>query len=192
MASVCYLVLAGVLVGFGVRQVGKTPERLSEAEIAELREEYPILPLSFSCLMSYHIPSLDEVTEDMECFTYAEIVKDSDTYSNYRYTLRVIRDTEGFYRPGEEILIGPDYRKNNGKPHFRAGMKIVYGTYLSKYREGNPKDTEYTVIGTYYVTDDGYVLSAFPEIPEIMKDREPYTGVKVEYLLKKLRKPRWR
>ncbi len=36
VAAVFYLVLASVLVGIGVWQVGKGPERLSEERIAEL------------------------------------------------------------------------------------------------------------------------------------------------------------
>ena len=191
VAAVFYLVLASVLVGIGVWQVGKGPERLSEERIAELREVYPIYPMRFpdAQLASYRIPSLDELIEDTDCFIYGEITGDANTYTNHRYTLRVICDTKGIYEPGEELTIPVDVRNRGYEPIFQVGMRIVYGTIASKK---NPKDTGYITIGTYYVTDDGYVLSAFPEEPKTMKWHRPYTGVKVEYLLRKLRKPRWR
>ena len=184
--AVLYLILATAFVAMGVWQVGKPPERLSEAEIAELREEYPVFPLAFPPMVDGRFPTLDELIVDVDFFVYGEVI---EKYYNYRYTIRVIQDTEGFYEKGEEITIRNGIMFADYTVSFEEGMKIVYGAGVSKK---DAKETGYIGVGTYYVTEDGYVLSAFPEEPKTMKWHRPYTGVKVEYLLRKLRKPRWR
>lgn len=182
---------------------------LSEDQIEELREVYPIYQLAYPPELSGRFPSLDEAIEDVDSFIYGEVIGELETYSEYiptgipaldekqkrlghtdgetfyRYRIRVIEDTEGVYQPGEELIMTSNMKYIDYKPQFKSGMKVVYGTVLSKY---NPKETDYMTVGTYYVTDDGYALSAFPEEQKTMKSRGTYSGVKVEYLLKQLKK----
>lgn len=204
-----FLLVCTLCISMGVYQQSANLKRLNEGQIEELRKDYPIYQLTSPPEVFRRYPSLDEAIEDADSFIYGEIIGGMETYSEYistgipaldekqkrlghnsattfyKYTLRVIEDTEGVYKPGEELTITSNMEYINYKPQFEVGMKIVYGTVLSKY---NPKETDYMTVGTYYVTDDGYALSAFPEEQKTMKSRGTYSGVKVEYLLKQLKK----
>ena len=184
-------------------------DRLSETQIAVLRSDYPIYELDNPPMMSAIIPTLDEYIEFTDCFVYGEVVGDMKTYSKYassgipeldekgrangitgietyyEYSVRVLEDTEGIYQPGDILTIRNNIRFLDYRPKFENGMKIVFG---AAGLEERPDITGCMTVGTYYVTDDGYALSAFPEEQKTMKSRGTYSGVKVEYLLKQLKK----
>ena len=192
-----YLILATAFVTAGVWQVGKPPERLSEAEIAELREEYPVYTVFAPPMVDMKTPSLDELIDLCDCFVYGEFTGEPqrrvrwgslvgvELRESYCYPFQVIGDTEGYYKPGDVLLVEIDGWWADCAPQPRIGMRMVFGSYESREAPG---ETGYMAVGTYYVTEEGHVLAAFPENEKIMKARGSYTGVKVEYLLKKLRK----
>ena len=109
----------------------------------------------------------------------------SSEYTFGRYRLRVIEDTENIFKPGDEIILSFNSEFIDYNPELKNGMKIVYSAFQW---ENDPKQTSYMTVGTSYVTDDGYALSGFPEELKTMHARGAYSGVKVEYLLKQLKK----
>lgn len=195
--AVLYLILTSVLVGLGIWRVGRPPERLSEERIGELRGEYPVYTEFCPPLMDMKTPALDELIDLCDCFVYGEFIGEPERRvrwgslvgvelrESYCYPFRVIADTEGYYEPGEVLLVEIDGWWADYKPQPRTGLRMVFGSYESRE---TPGETGYMAIGTYYVTEEGYVLAAFPENERIMGGRGDYTGLKVEHLLKRLRK----
>ena len=181
-------------------------QQLSQQEIKELRDIYPIYGKVVPDNLSMVTPQLDEVANVMESFVYAEVVGEEIRYNKnislgdpeldtkraekgldgeyefFEYTLRVITDTEGKYSEGEIITITSNEMFRGYKPELEDGMRIVVP--VERENEGSTRHG-YTVTGMYYVTEDGYALSAFDENTAAMA-RTTYSGIKVENLLKEL------
>lgn len=155
IGRVLYLVLSTVLVAVGVLWVKQPPKQLSAEEIAELRERYPVHEDYFHQMIGPIRIPIERWTLMMDSVVYGEVVGGSPHYP----TIRVIRDTEGMFRRGDEIrlMTGADFVANCAV--LDIGTRIVtpvsnrnYGGKISYYREV-----------TYYVTEEGYLLSVYPE-----------------------------
>ena len=203
------LILVGIITFFVCSLNYNYGGKLSETQIAQLREQYPIYGIEVPEMVSMSEPSLERTIEIVDSFVYGEVMGEMTMYSQYistgnaaldkkreanginnvetffEYKIRVIEDTEGEYQPGEEITIVSNAIFIDYDPVLHDGMKMVIP--VARNRE-NPSCSGYSVTGMYYVTDDGYALSAFPEEQKTMQARGTYSGVKVEYLLKQLKK----
>jgi len=182
--------------------------RLTDEQIRALRDEYPVCGKSVPPTVSMKPMTVDKVKNYAETFVYGEVagemstynvtagLKNSelaekrkqsgidDTFEFYEYTISVIEDTEGIYSEGEEITIAANIDFINYNPTLSDGMRIVVPTVRDKKKEGR---THYTVNGMYYVTPDGYAIAAFDE-EKASASKGVSSGVKVEALLKKLKK----
>ncbi len=200
------LLLCTLCISVGIYQQTLSLSRLSEEQIENLRDEYPICSLDGPPAYSMRIFTLDEMINLADTFIYGEVESNMDSYSEnistgipdldekraadgisnqvgfYGYTIRIMGDSEGVCTPGDTIYVSNNADFFDYRPKFEKGMKVVFGVSLDQ------RGTGYPTVGTYYVTDDGYALSAFPEEQKTMKSRGTYSGVKVEYLLKQLKK----
>lgn len=186
---------------------GINSHRLSDEEIAVLREQYPVCGVDVPEGISMKKASINEVKSAAETFVYGEVVGDMKTYSVklstgnsmldqkrenngiseeydfYEYTISVISDTEGKKEKGENLTITANKIFKNYNPQLREGMKIVVPVVTD---DDNQTRNHYIVDGMYYVTEDGYAISAFEE--STVYSRKLKSGVKVEELLKELKK----
>ena len=103
-----------------------------------------------------------------------------DTYEFYAYTVSVIEDTSGIYKAGDEISIVSNKEFIDFKPHLSDGMKVVFP---AGSEDGEVTRVSYSVYGMYYVTEDGYAISAFDETQTMEKSMN---GIKVEELKNKV------
>lgn len=187
--------------------VFRTPgERLSNSQIADLRVEYPICGTELPPTVEVSPPTLEEVIERFDTFVYEEVTGDYTTFSKYistgfpemdekreavglgneyefyEYPVTVIEDTSGIYEAGDQITIFDNAMFMEANPTFYSGMRVVVPVMVD---DDVSTRANFYVYGTYYVTGDGYVLSAFDE--EAAQTRA-MTGVKVEALLEQLKK----
>lgn len=182
---------------------------LSETQIMELRETYPI------CGDVAKIPALVEKRD----FTWAEIKKYNDTfiyatidgemmtfqryvstgdpeldkkrqengigdvYTFYEYPITVIEDTEGLYQPGDKLTMAANTIFLDYNPKLSKGMKMIIPAVPDSQKETR---VQFGLKGMYYVTEDEHVLSAFDESTALMKEK--LTGKKVDTLLRELKK----
>lgn len=170
VAAVFYLVLASVLVGIGVWQVGKGPERLSEERIAELREEYPVYegyyvdPLAPCSRYSHQ----REAVERMGPAVYAEVVEGG---TPPRPVIRVLRDTKGEFRAGEEYSLSVGRFCASYVARFPVGTRIAAPMWRSERVES---ELYYDHLSAYYVVEDKYLLSVYPDV--LFGEEENFTG----------------
>ena len=210
LISLLSMIVLSLLVGISpsLYQKAKASNRLGAEQIADLRSQYPICS-GEGAMVSRANPSLDELVETMDSFVYAEVDGEMTTFSKqvslgipaleakqkenggdggyefYQYNLTVISDTEGEFQSGEEIKVVGNMMFLEGNPKLEDGMRIVFGTIRTP---GDPSNCGMLTAGTYYVTEDGYALSAFEESQENMQGRSAYTGLPVEQLLYQLKK----
>lgn len=181
MIPVCIVLLIGI-IGF-VWQSAQ-PERLTEDQIASLRSEYPVC--GKSGLVDMRPLSLEESMEACQTFVYGEIVGDADQFEDiygsfYEYTLAVLGDSEGKYSKHHTLTIVSNSMLQDYNPKLKDGMQVVMPV---SPRKGDEADRmSYSVNGMFYVTDNGYAISAFEE-----QEEKTLSGLKVEKLLEALKK----
>lgn len=205
--SVIVLVLA-LAVGFIMLQ-GKPRDRLSEQEIAALREQYPICGTKQPDMASLAMLSLEQSKTLSDSLVYAEVIGDVSTYTipyttgndlfdeEYReaekkgeikplpdieffeYTLRVIDDTEGEYAKEEIISIAANAIFRDYLPKLSNGMRVLVP--VTRDKEVNSR-SYYTIEGMFYVTEDEYVLAAYPQTRRISTD--VFSGLTVRQAMK--------
>lgn len=174
------LIFFTIILLFAV--VGCSAENeLSAAEVAALRSEYPICDEDPPMLSMEH-PEFDELLTVSDTVLYAEILavpevfekeistgipkldelREENGISNlvsfYTYPVRVIEDTAGLFSKGDVIGLTANEIFEPYFPSFKPGDKIAVA--IGQY-EGDLYN--YMADGVYYVTDDGYILSAFSE-----------------------------
>lgn len=213
-------VLFSVIFLFFVIQIriikeSKDVKRLSEEEILQLREEYPISGLESPPMVDMMQVTLEEYIESINkynepgafTFVYGEVVGEAFTYDEYistgiealddknksngidlnhefyGYKISVIKDTEGRYQEGDQIVISANIMFIEYNPTFSDGMRVVVPVL-----ENDPSDNEvwYDVVGMYYITENDYAISAYDE--ETLLEREPMSGMHIDKLLKQLHK----
>ena len=179
--------------------------KLTEEQISELREQYPLCVDKAPPLVDAVSLSLEQVKASVDSFVYAEVVGDvsyytvsastgneqldekrrangiNDEFQFYEYTLSVLGDTNGKYKKGEKITIASNVMFMDYKPKLSEGMRMVIP--VSRDPE-KPSRSYYQLDGIYYITEDGYAISAFEEKLE----PEPLSGMKVEELMQELKK----
>ena len=198
-----------VLGVFLILTLSDKNQRLTESQILELRDKYPVCGINAPPLMEMAPDGayqFERALERSEAFVYGEIIGDYKLYSKkvttgyeeldqkreenginssykyYEFTLSVINDTSGTYTEGDIITITDNTAFMDYNPTFVDGMKVVvpiYGRNDEKY----PNRKAITAVGIYYVTEDGYAISAFNE-----ETRSNYelSGMKVEEAMEKL------
>jgi len=177
---------------------------LSASQIEELRGRYPVYTQDPPNVDTYPVP-FKKLCKRIDTFAYVEITGDIQYYSKnismgdaawdakngaahkfYEYPAVVISDTENKLKPGMEITIASSIMFYGYQPELSQGMKIVFGTDVWQ------EDGRYSFskIGTYYITEDGFALSAFDE--ELYDIKKPLSGVTKETLMQELHKMlRW-
>lgn len=195
-----------VLIIAAALLIPKPSDRLNDSQIEELRLEYPLCGIEAPLGASLRSFSLKECIDMSESFVYGKVVGEARKYSVsvnlgdaelekksedneidrvhefYEYTVSVIGDTEGKYAPNDKITISANTLMENFNPKLKDGMEVVVPVIQDK----NVKSRNYyTVYGMFYVTDNGYALSAYEENP---KGRSALSGEKVDVLMQKLKK----
>ncbi|MBO5098541.1 MAG: hypothetical protein J6C16_00055 [Clostridia bacterium] len=164
-------------------------ERLTSTQIENLREQYPIYgdinKINPLIEVAQVETSLEEISKRADTFVYGEVIEEVPVYSIYSYAkfygyrLKVYKDTENIFSTGEEITIVANTDFKDYNPSLSEGMKVVVPVKGFKSQQGKYNFD----VCMYYVTEDGFVLSAFDE-KEIL-DKE-YSGIKVEKLLEEI------
>ncbi len=206
-AAAAVIVLAiGCFSIWSIMNAQEEAPRLTESQIAQLREQYPICGINEPPLVSMGQSTVEEIKERAESFVYGEVIGDytfyyvngttgheeldakrkangiNDVYEFYEYTVKILDDTEGKYTKGEEITIAANTMFMDYNPKLSDGMRVVVPVVRD---EEKPSRSHYSVSGLYYVTEDGYVLSAFDEATRAQKAN---SGITVEQLFKELKK----
>lgn len=206
IVSIPLAVLVLCLAIYGVT-AAKRNDRLSEAQIEALRGEYPVYGTKLPPLVDMITPTMDRIRERVDTFiygtiegemtVYSEYISTGDekldekrervglgnTYDYYKYTLSVIEDTAGILQKGDKIELVANIEVVDYNPTFTDQMTVIVP---ASQEEEDPQQFAYSVYGTYYVTEDGYVVSAFDEQRAEMK--ESLNGIRVERLLDELKK----
>lgn len=166
--------------------VGTKEERLTTQQIENLREIYPVYgdinKISPLIEVAQVETTLEEVSKKAYTFVYGEIIDEVPVHSIYSYAkfygyrVRVFKDSKKNFASGDEITIIANTEFRGYNPSLSNGMKVVLPV-------GENKGRYYFDAFIYYVTDDGFVLSAFDESKHLDKE---YSGIKVEKLLEEI------
>lgn len=165
-------------------------DRLTAQEIAALREVYPLC--GKPDLIEMRDVPLEEYIERADTFVYGEIVGEGRYFTKafgirdvefYEYTLTVLDDSEGIYENGTQITFVANALLEDSNPKLRDGMRMVVPVTAE---EGVPGRTSFGTQGVFYVTEDGYAITAFDEAQTGTK--LDLNGVRVEKLLDAVRK----
>lgn len=203
--NICLLSFTFVILSssFYIIRITTKSDRLTEYQIDSLRSEYPICEEDPETV-SIRKLSLDEWIDVADTFVYGKatgpvkhfnVTVDTgntafdaklnanginNSYEFFEYSLTIINDSEGIMKKGDTITISANSIFEEYYP------KMTNGKYFVVPVRKDPKAEErytYTADGMFYVTDDGYVLSAFEE-NSIAKN----SGLKVDDLLENLKK----
>lgn len=202
MAGLLLLVLSVVLA----LSFLKAADRLTNAEIAKLREQYPVCGKDIPLGADVKRATLDECKERSDSFVYGEVIGNAkyyqvsvdleddelqgkmkangmdNTHEFYEYTISVIDDTQGRYTPDSQITISANILLKDFNPLLRDGMRVIVPVIPDENVELR---NYYTVYGMFYVTNDGYALSAYEEEPNT---GSILSGERVEVLMERLQK----
>ena len=184
------------------------PTSLTKGQVAALREKYPICAEKIPASLSIRKPTLERVKEYSETFVYGKIEGEIETYYKtistgnsqldekwaehgingdskfFRYNVRIISDSEDMLETDEEIQVWANYIFADYYPRFFDGMEVVIPISAITDNDGYP----YNAVGSYYVTEDGFAISAFDEVQAQVAEGSGYSGLKVEELLDNLKK----
>ncbi len=173
--------------------------RLTEVQIEALREKYPVYTQAPPTVDTYPIP-FERLCERIDTFAYVEITGEIQYYSKnismgdaawdakngsasdfYEYPAVVIDDTEDILKPGTEITVAANMMFYGYQPELSPGMKIVFAATGEWHK---PKQYGFSKIGTYYIAEDGFALSAFDE--KLYQMKKPLSGVTLKTLMHEL------
>ena len=193
--AIFFTVLAVVVVLcviVGIRNYQKpVGAGLSEAEIAALRETYPVCgdDAKLSPLIDKRDPTWEEIKENSDTFVYATIdgewtkYESSYGFEQYEYPITVLEDTQGYFEYGKQMTISANIAFIEYNPDLKPGMKIIFPVNLKSEEETR---LSFSVEGMYYVTDDETVLSAFDEDKHAVEPK--LTGKKLWMLMEDVKK----
>lgn len=173
--------------------------RLVEAQIVALREKHPVYTQDPPTVNTYPLP-FERLCERIDTFAYVEITGDIQYYSKnismgdavwdakngiasdfYEYPAVVIDDTENILKPGTQITVASNMMFYGYQPELCPGMRIVFAATGEWHKPGQ---YGFSKVGTYYITEDGFALSAFDE--EMYQMKKPLSGVTIETLMERL------
>lgn len=208
IASSGLVVLAALITIMVIAIMNKTTS-LTKEQVTALREKYPICAEKIPASLSMRKPTLERVKESSETFVYGKIEGEVETYNKtistgnsqldkkwaehgitgdtkfFRYNIKVINDSENMMETGEEIQVWANYIFVDYYPRFFDDMEVVIPVSAITNDDGYP----YNAVGSYYVTEDGFAISAFDEVQAQVEDGSGYSGLRVEELLNNLKKP---
>lgn len=223
LGVLCGISLLITAAGVGWNQWNRYKEeknQLTLQQIEQMRGEYPMAAAPAG--MEYLWRPVEAKIGISDTFIYAEIIggknyysrtvsmgddeldekleaKGGNTFTYFEVPVRIIQDSEGLYREGDEITICANCIFEDTAPRMEPGMKIVAS--ISNDSTGTQPDyrKSYGLIGFYYVSNDGYAIAAFPEYNPSTAEfdgnepstltRSGYTsGLKVDALLRRLKK----
>lgn len=197
---------------FAVKGILLSAPTLSEERILELRTQYPLYdenpPFVFAkepkleeVLKTVDAVILGEVTEVLPEYS-VELITDSDTpegkiyekakqygmtntASFIQYRVKVFRDISGISSVEskdieDDIIISVNSELEGYIPELKPGMKII--TPIKKGAGKHEGKYFFSKYGFYYVTEEGYVLSAYVE-----DGNAEFTGKTLDYLEGKLK-----
>lgn len=188
---------------YGYLQFNGKGERLSEDQINLLRADYPICSQTPEGVSLKKL-SLEEWITVANTFVYGKVtgsvkhykvtvgtgneafdaklktngISNNETF--FQYTMTVIDDSEGILAEGDVITISANSVFEDCYPRLSNNMSIVVPILRDSK---NLSDYTYTADGMFYITNDGYALSAFEET-----NKSRNSGLKVDKLLENLRK----
>lgn len=197
--------LAFAVVIVTIQLVNRGTDKLSDAEIADLRDEYPInyqdsglattIDISLKEAISYAdtfvygriLGAIDEYTENIGSGISAiddmhADVGGMDEFSFFGYTIEVIEDSEGLFSEGDLLYIEANTLFADTIPDLDRGMQMIIPV-TDWQTETKTNRYNFARTGMYYVTEDGYTLSVFQEYAT-----ESLTGHTVQQTLDSLRK----
>lgn len=179
----------------------KEDPRLDELQIEALRERYPVYTQDPPTVDTYPVP-FKKLCKRIDTFAYVEITGEIQYYSKYismgdaawdakngsassfyEYPAVVIDDTEKLFEQGEEITIASNMMFYGYEPELSPGMKVVFAATGEWHK---PKQYGFSKIGTYYITEDSFALSAFDE--KLYQMKKPLSGVTLKTLMRELHK----
>ena len=179
-----------------IPQLNKPADRLSEAEIAQLREEYPVIPAPSHPTIDFIHPTLEQLIEDCVCLedknfygnivygVVVDMVSDgselSITYPSHKCTVQVKSCSGDLFEKGETVTVNLSQTFWSSEQLLSEGMSIVFPVF---YEESAKYNYAAFFTGTYYVTEDGYVLSLYDE--NIFSEKQ-YSGLTVEDFMNEL------
>ena len=161
-------------------------KQMPAEEIEALRDKYPVYGIKVPellCMVSY---TFEEAVKMADTIVYGEVTGDYEKYFAdivewYEYPVSVIKDTEGLLPEGEQIYINHTEIMKDYYGPLSEGMRIIVP--VIKDDDGENR-YNYSVIGMYYVTEDGYVISAYDEAKLA---EQVYSGMKVKQFWEKVR-----
>ncbi|MFQ9873194.1 MAG: hypothetical protein ACLRVT_09480, partial [Oscillospiraceae bacterium] len=176
------IIVLGGVYGNTIRQ---KENQFTAEQIETMRAKYP-LGSEPEVLESKDVLSLEAVIERGDTFVYGEIIGDKGTYTKnitswdieldakleskgmntvsfYEYPLRMLSDSEGILKTGDEITIFAPKVYEGSYPELSKGMKVVVPILTVPVEKHPEWRKEYTLTGSYYVTEDGYAIAAFDE-----------------------------
>lgn len=163
----CILLCAiGLFLGIKGRE-----DRLSDKQIMALREQYPVASTA-----SYGLGHIIPRTMDEKL-----VGNGLGVMKFFECPISIIEDTEGIYQLGDVITITSNAMYKDMYPELSEGMKVIIplsGT------NGDVNREFYAVAGMYYVTDNGYAISAYDENTLASTI---YSGLRVSALLEDLK-----
>jgi hypothetical protein len=164
---------------------GMEHKPLSQGQIDALRAEYPAhsgVPQT----VSMNILPLDTVLDRADTLIRATVLDEAvldalssrTHHSFFGYTIEIINDSAGVFKKGDILTVAANEMVRDATPPLKRGMEI-----LAPIAE-NPqwgKVYSFSSFGMYYITKDGYALSAYDMEEAMAKD-----GMKADALMKDL------
>lgn len=127
LTAACIFCAAGCSMDRDGGNDRKESQRLTQAQIAQLRQEYPMI--KDSPLVDGRIPTMSEMKGRVDTFVYGTVEGEApadsksvstgdagvdakrsqngidDVFPSYAYTLSVIEDTEGVFKAGDKVVM---------------------------------------------------------------------------------------
>lgn len=170
--------------------ISRYEDRLSQAQIEALREDYPICEVEMNPLVDLIPITMEICMWQAESFAYGinmgqEVVFDEKgRYEHNAHRLEVLDDTEKKLS-GNKNIIGT---YNRGMMEYEmpgeGEVKLVVPVTKNYYDEWS-----FSIFGIYYVTEDGYVIASYDEDDWYGRVAESaLSGLKLEDFLRKVKK----
>lgn len=154
-------------------------EQLSDEQIMELRESYPVYDHTPNPLISVSGDSFESSLSLSDTVIHARIAGPSrDDGEFFYYPVEIIDDSANVYTPGEKINLSDNMIFLDETPPLSEGDEIICAVMIDP---GGTSRVSFTAKNMFFVSETGYGLSSFDEEPEYT-----YTGMRTDKLLAEL------
>lgn len=155
------------------------PEQLSEEQILELRESYPVYDHTPNPLISVSGDAFESSLSLSDTVIHGRIAgPKTDDGEFFYYPVEIIDDTANVYTSGEEISLSDNMIFLDETPSLSEGDEIICAVMINP---GGTSRVSFTAKNLFFVSETGYGLSSFDEEPEYT-----YTGLRADKLLAEL------